>query len=257
MRRLPLLASAALLASACPHLAATVKPVNHGGRARPVADARDLLAQLTLANDGWGTLETVHAVTIEIALGQHRSEKRSFRGLLAVRRPAHFRLQILGPAAIKLLDILYADGASRAVFVAPELARSSRLPELVSSIAGDIAAVYRLDPQPVATRRHLEESISFASGRAPLYELKEYRGETLIRQLTVFAATLAVSRCELADGHGGSRTIVFGDYEQHGKVLVPRSVHLAREGAAFYWLAIRVESVRLDVPLDKRLFLAE
>ncbi len=262
MRRAQGLALAGLLSLAgCPRGPGAPTPVAHLGRAIPVADATDLLRRVIAANDGYGTLETVHQVSIEIALGRERSEKRSFRGLLAIRRPGSFRLQILGPVGARLLDLLYLPpGRVRVMATAPMLARSSKLPELAESIARDIAAIFRLDPQPEADRRSLEESVALASGRAPLYELKEHHRGTLVRQLTIFAATLAVSRCELADGAGGLRTITYGDYERHprpgeaGALLVPRSIHLAREGGSFYWLAIRVESLILDTDLDKRLF---
>jgi hypothetical protein len=39
-------------------------------------------------------------------------------------------------------------------------------------------------------------------------------------------------------------------------VLVPGSIHLAKEGMVFYWLSIQVESVTLDEDLDNKLFLA-
>jgi hypothetical protein len=230
-----------------------------------VGDGAELLRRVIAANDGYGTLETVHAVTIEIALGKERSEKRSFRGLLAIQRPGSFRLQILGPVGTRLLDLLYLAGKVKVVETAPMLARSSKLPELAESIARDIAAIFRLDPQPEVDRRGIEESVALASGRAPLYELKEHRQGELVRQLTIFAATLAVSRAEVADGAGGLRTITYGDYQQHGvrkagapgSLLVPRSIHLSREGGVFYWLSIRVESLILDTELDKRLFLTE
>jgi len=251
-----------LALAGCPQRAAGPFPVDHQGRAVAVADAAELLRRVLVANDGYGTLETVHSVTIEIVLGKERSEKRSFRGLLAIQRPGSFRLQILGPVGAKLLDLLYLSGRVKVISTSPVLARSSKLPELAGSIAHDIAAIYRLDPQPEVERRSLEESIALASGRAPLYELKEYRRGNLVRQLTLFAASLAVSRCELSDGEGGLRTITYGDYQRHDAgsagsphpLLVPRSIHLAREGRVFYWLSIRVESLILDTDLDKRLF---
>jgi hypothetical protein len=100
----------------------------------------------------------------------------------------------------------------------------------------------------------MEETVTIASGHAPLYELREYQGAELVRQTTIFAATLAISRSEISDGHGGLRTITFGDYERHGTVLLPRQIHLSREGRVSYWLAIQVESVTVDPQLDRRLF---
>ena len=45
--------------------------------------------------------------------------------------------------------------------------------------------------------------------------------------------------------------------ERHGALLVPRRMHVANEGRYFYWLAIRVESVDVDVKLDDHLFVGE
>lgn len=253
----PLWLISLLTLAACPRPPEPVGPVSHLGSAVAVRDANDLLQRVLQANDGYGTLRTVHHVALELVLGGQRSEKRSFRGVLAVRRPGHFRLAILGPVGIKLVDLLYMAGKTRVIYVAPELQRSSRLPAVLDSIGADIAAVYRLDPQLFPSRRRLEESVSYASGQAPLFELKEYRRDELARQLTIFAATLAVARMEVVDERGDSRTITYGDYETHGKLLVPRSVHVAKEGSSFYWLAIQVDSVDVDVKLDDHLFVGE
>jgi hypothetical protein len=239
----------------CPHAPMRLGKASHEGPAIRVADADELARRVQEVNDGYGTMETVHRVTIEIALGEGRSEKRSFKALLAIRRPGHFRVQLLGPMQIRLMDLLYEAGQVKVVQLADELRRSSRIGELVNDIAGDIAAIYRLDPQPHPTRRRLEETVSTASGRAPLYELRELRDDTLLRQMTVFAATLAVSRAEIPDGQGGSRTITYGEYEHFGPLVVPRQIHLSREGRVFYWLAIQVESATIDPKLDDRLFL--
>jgi hypothetical protein len=155
---------------------------------------------------------------------------------------------------LKLMDLLYREGNVQVIQLAKELRRNSRIGELAADIAADIAAVFQLDPQPQPTRRTVEESVALASGRAPLYEVREFRDDLLLRQLTIFAATLALSRVEIPDGRGGSRTITYGDYEYFGHLAVPRHIHLAREGAATYWLAIQVESATIDPKLDKRLF---
>jgi hypothetical protein len=239
----------------CPHAPTRLGKVSHDGPAIRVADADELSRRIQEVNDGYGTMETVHRVTIEIALGEGRSEKRSFKALLAIRRPGHFRVQLLGPMQIRLMDLLYQSGQVKVVQIADELRRSSRIGELVNDIAGDIAAIFRLDPQPHPTRRRIEETVSPASGRVPLYELREHRDDTLVRQMTIFAATLAISRAELSDGQGGSRTITYGDYEHFGALVVPRQIHLTREGRVFYWLAIQVESATIDPKLDDRLFL--
>jgi outer membrane lipoprotein-sorting protein len=258
MRMTPLAYSAMYaLLSGCPRPAPPINPVTHLGPALAVRDAEDLLQRTLAVNDGYGTLRTVHQVTLEIALGGQRSEKRSFRAALAVRRPGHFRLNVLGPMGLKLIDLLYSTGKTKVLYLAAELQRSSRMPEILDSMAGDIAAVFRLDPRLYPSRRRLEETVALASGRAPLYELKEYRGGEIARQMTIFAATLAIARMETTDEQGEIRTITYGDHEQRGKLLVPRSIHVAREGASFYWLAIHVESVDVDVDLDDHLFSGE
>jgi hypothetical protein len=249
------MALAVLVATACHPPAPQVAPVSHLGAAIPLGSAAELLERVRVVNDGYGTLRTLHNVTVEIALGGDRSEKRSFRAALAIRRPGHFRLTILGPLGLKLIDLLYAAGKTRVLHVEPALQRSSRLPEIVDSIAADIAAMYRLDPQLYASRSRMEETIALASGRAPLYDLKEYRGEEIVRQMTIFAATLAISRMEVIGPHNDIRTITYGDYESRGKLLVPRSFLVAKEGDVFYWLSIQVEQVDVDLKLDDHLFI--
>jgi len=250
MRWLPL---PALLLCACPSAPAALHDVSHQGAAQKLTGADELLRRTLAANDGYGTLTTVHKVTAEIALGGERSEKRSFRGVLAIRRPGHFRLQILGAMGLKLVDLLYAEGKTRVLHVEPALRRSSRLPEILESVAGDIRAVYRLDPTPEVERRKMEETVSLASGRAPLFNLQEFRGKDLVRQMDIFAATLAIARSQVTEGLD-IRTITYGAYETNGRLMVPRQIHVAKEGQVFYWLSIQVESVTMDEELDEELF---
>ena len=245
------------LSAACHSPPIAIRPVDHRGQAIRLSNAAELMQRVLRANDGYGTLKTVHHAAIEIALGEDRSENRSFRAVLAIRRPGHFRLTILGPMGVKLIDLLYAAGQSKVLYLAFELRKTSRLPEILDSISADIAAIYRLDPQPVSGRCQMEESVALASGRAPLYELKEYSAGEISRQMTIFAATLAIARYEVVDRRGDIRTITYGDYETNGNLLIPRSIHLSKEGTTFYWLSIRVESVAIDQELDNNLFVAE
>jgi len=241
--------------AACP-ASAPIQQVNHEGKARKFASADQLLRETLEVNDGYGTLTTVHNVTVEIALGGQRSEKRSFRAAIAVRRPACFRLQILGPMGLKLADLLYTRGETRVLHVDRSLQRSSRLPTILESVARDIRAIYRLDPVPRVQRRQVEESVSLASGAAPLLDLKEYSGQDLVRQMDVFAATLAIARCQVVEGID-IRTMTYGAYETNGKLMIPRQIHVAKEGSVFYWLSIRVESVSIDEELDPEIFTAD
>ncbi len=230
--------------------------VKHEGRAIPFKDANTLLRRVSEVNDGYGTLKSVHKVTAEIALGGDRTEKRTFRGVIAVQRPGFFRLQILGPMGVKFADLLYGQGRAKVLDVATSLKKSSRLPQILDSIAGDLRAIYRLDPLPHTSRRTVEKTVALASGSAPLYALKELRGDEVVRQLDIFAASLAIARSEVVDIKGDVRTITYGDHRTNGKLVVPHKIHVAKEGRAFYWLSIEVESVVLDEALDPELFMA-
>jgi len=157
---------------------------------------------------------------------------------------------------VRLIDLLYARGKTRILHVDRALQRSSRLPGIIESVARDIRAIYRLDPLPKTERRVMEETVSFASGRAPLFELREYHGADLVRQMDIFAATLAIARSQVTEGLE-IRTVTFGDYETDGKLMIPRRIHVAKEGQVFYWLSIQVESVSIDEELDEELFLPE
>ncbi len=228
--------------------------VDHKGMAQRIKGPDELLQKVRRANFGYAQLRTVHEVTIVITPDADREEKRFVRGVLAVRRPDLFRLAILGPGGIKLMDVLYGGGRHRVLHLAPTLAKSSLLPTIIASLCQDIRAMYDLSPSPFTTRRAVEDTVAVASGNAPLFDLKEYHQDNIVRRLTIFASTLAISRIHEVDARGESRTITFGDYESDGRVLVPRSFHVARSGSLDYWLMIRVKEVALDEELDDRLF---
>ncbi len=236
---------------------AKITTVDHVGKALPQKNASALIKQVRLTNDAYRTLKAVHRVALEITIDHRRSEKRTFRGVLAIQRPDRFRLQILGPMGVKLIDLLYNGGKAQLIYLAKELSKSSRLPMIMDRVAEDIGVIYRLDPEFRADMLIMEESVSLASGRAPLYTVKELLGETVVRTMTIFAATLAIARAERHDDSDNSLTITYGDYERHDRVLVPRSIHLSREGTLSYWLSISVESVQLNQELDRKLFRAE
>ena len=240
--------------AACPLPPRPRTGVNHNGMALPVKGPDDLLRRVRQANHGYSELKTVHEVTIVITPNADREEKRFVRGMLAVRRPGLFRLVILGPGGIKLMDVLFGAGRHKVLHLAPTLEKSSLLPTIIASLCQDIRTIYDLGPSPFVTRRAVDETVATASGNAPLFDIKEYRRGTIVRSLTVFASTLAVSRVHEVDLRGDSRTITFGDYESDGKLLVPRSFHVAHTGSLDYWLMIRVKEVTFDEKLDDRLF---
>jgi hypothetical protein len=245
----------ALTLAGCPSPPPPIVSVEHLGRAKTFSSPKELLQQTLAKNDGYGTLTTIHKVTLEIAIQGDRSEKRAFRAALAIRRPGHFRLQILGPMGVKLVDLLYVRGEVKVLTVDRALQRSSRLPEILESVAGDIRAMYRLDPVPEIDRRRADESVTLATGRTPLYNLREYRRGELVRQMDIFAATLAIARSQVVRGVD-IRTITYGGYETNGKLMIPKRIHVAKEGSVFYWLSIQVESVTIDESLDEELFIA-
>ncbi len=236
---------------------AKITTVDHIGKALPQRDARALIKQVHQTNDAYRTLKAVHRVALEISIDHRRSEKRTFRGVLAIQRPDRFRLQILGPMGVKLIDLLYIGGRAQLLYLAETLTKSSHLPRIMGRVAEDIGVIYRLDPEFSADMLIMEESVSLASGRAPLYTLKELLGETVVRTMTIFAATLAIARAERHEDSDNTLTITYGDYERHDRVLVPRSIHMSREGTLSYWLSISVESVQLNQELDQKLFRAE
>lgn len=239
---------------ACHAPAKNIISVNHVGPPIHVSSEDDLLKKVFLANDAFGTMKMVHQVAIEIAIGGGHSEKRKFKAILAIRRPAYFRLFILGPMDTKLIDLGYAAGKVKTFFIAPEFLRASRLPEIIQSMAKDIATIYRLDPQPLVDKRRMEDNRALSSGRSPFYILKEYYRGELIRKMSIFTASLAIARTEVIDDQHHNRNITYGDYEAWGNLLIPRSIQLAKEGPIFYWLTIRVDSVLVDQPLDEQLF---
>lgn len=247
-----------VLASGCPSPRVPSQAIQHSGPAVQVSSPQELLKKVQQVNDGYGTLKSVHKVALEIALGGDRSEKRTIRGALAIYRPGLFRLQILGPMGILLADLLYRSGKVKVVEVSDALKRSSRLPEILESIAGDLRAIYRLDPLPRYDNRKMEQTVSLASGATlPLYSLKEYRRGEIVRQLDIFASSLAIARTELVNEEGDVRTITYGDFRTDGKVVVPQRIHVAKEGKIFYWLSIEAESTTLDEDLDEDLFVVD
>ena len=228
--------------------------IDHNGLARQVKGPDELLGKVDKANYSYAQMKTVHAVTLVITPNEDREEKRFLRGVLAVRRPDLFRLVVLGPGGIKLMDILYGGGRHKVLHLAPGLGKSSLLPGIVASLCADIRAIYNLTPAPPSDRRVVEETVAVASRRAPLFDIKEYRGVDIVRRLTVFASTMAISRLHEEDRRGESRTITFGDYESDGQRLIPMTIHVARSGSLDYWLLIRVKQISFDEELDDRLF---
>jgi hypothetical protein len=231
--------------------------VTHQGAILRVKDADELYRRIIETNDGYGTLQTTHKIDLEIVLSGDRTEKKSFRAVLAINRPRLFRLNILGPMGAKLLDLLYEGGRHTLLYLDQALKKSSRFPEIIDSMVGDLRAIYRLDPLPSNMQRKMRFTQNSSTLDVPLYSLNEYRDDNLIGQMDAFATTLAIARSEGVDQSGNVRKITYRDYETDGKVMIPRTIRLTKEGPIFYWLSIKVESIALDQKQDERLFLAE
>jgi len=244
-------AAVALLACAAKNVGPVGVPVQHLGPARPVDGPQGLLSAVAAANDGYRTLKQVHRVAIEFVLPNGRQEQRACRGVLAISRPSRFRLTAITGRGVKLFDILHVAGKSHALHLPPQ-DRHGRLPQVVASIAEDIRAIYRLHPVPATDTHRIEERV--AASAAPLTDLRGYRGGQLVSEMTVFARSLAVARTELLGPGSQVRTITYGDYEHHGRLVVPRTIVVSNDGPLAYWLRIRVERTEIDPVLDPRLF---
>lgn len=104
-----------------------------GPTVQPVAEAR------------WSTMRAVHRVSIDAAKGDGR-EQISVQGMVAVERPDRFRLQALGPAGVKLFDLIKVGGDIKVVQGVPG-ADSSLQQKVLLSIGADLAAMYDLEPR--------------------------------------------------------------------------------------------------------------
>jgi hypothetical protein len=251
-----LLAAASVIGvSGCNHPREAWRALENTAAARPLGRPEELLRRVLDANDGYGTLSGRIDLSLEIELGEYRSEKLSASGLVRVRRPGHLRFELRDRTGELLLDMIVARGKSRAREISPRLYdRRSALVELAPVIAEDLRLLFRLDPRPNVTRVAAEETVSLASGSTPLFEIREYGpGEEAVRRMTVFASSLAIARMEIADDVG-ERTVTFGDHETNGRVAIPRSYHLARVGTYFYWLAFTLESFEIDAGLGDSVF---
>jgi hypothetical protein len=104
-----------------------------GPTVQPVAEAR------------WSTMRAVHRVNIDAAKGDGR-EQISVQGMVAVERPDRFRLQALGPAGVKLFDLIKVGGDIKVVQGVPG-ADSSLQQKVLLSIGADLAAMFDLEPR--------------------------------------------------------------------------------------------------------------
>ncbi|MBI2892619.1 MAG: hypothetical protein HYY06_03645 [Deltaproteobacteria bacterium] len=96
----------ALFLAGCPPAVPPLAPLPRvAGAPASAARRQALLATLRAEEGRWRTLTIVHAIRLAT-----REQSGSLRGLLAVRRPDAYRLQLLGPAGITAMDLTYRAG---------------------------------------------------------------------------------------------------------------------------------------------------
>ncbi|MFH1132551.1 MAG: hypothetical protein V1754_14535 [Pseudomonadota bacterium] len=228
--------------------------IDHTGKAKKIASAKKLIQEIQRYNDSYRTMQIDCQVALEIVAEDNLRDVRAFNATLTIQKPGEFHLSFVSEIGEKMVELFYRNGKAIILFVAKSLRETSVLPGIISSVANDIRAVFRLEPKLVPDRVEMEETVSFASGSAPLFDLKQYKDDLLVLQTTVFAASLTISRNDWFDEKGTTRTIVFGDYHRHGTVPVPHSVIVSTRGKTEYWFSVNVRSVQVNVELKKGWF---
>ncbi|HEY7957843.1 MAG TPA: hypothetical protein VII38_21220 [Polyangia bacterium] len=127
--------------------------VGCGPRPRPAVSAAEVAPTL---EPEWHTLRAVHKVTVEVTLPNGKTDKRSLRGVIAIERPDRFRLRALGPGGITLFDLLSVGGKVE-VLKAIRDPRSSQLGPIITALAGDLQAAFRLTPAPPGRKVAIED----------------------------------------------------------------------------------------------------
>lgn len=131
-RRLWLVAALAL--AGCPPLA-------------PVMEKLEVPPPAGRAGGSWETMRAEQRITI-VYQGDDGEKTRSLRAVVAVSRPDRFRLRVLGPAGITLVDMVSIGGEVRVLQAIRGVSGGTKLGTLVMSMAADLAASYDLRPLP-------------------------------------------------------------------------------------------------------------
>jgi len=229
-------------------------PLNHHGPAIASPNSTDMLARAFQFNDGYKTLTSVHRVEAEIAQSQSPTKKYGFKGIIAIQRPDRFRLRVLGPMDVKFLDLVYLQGKVQIIHFSEQIQKQSKLLDIFEGIADDIKAIYRLDPHPTILKTKIEDGVAFQENRTPIFYVTERGDGNFERQMTLYAATLAIFQQEERKQNGDILNITYRDYKTLDNRHIPFLIQLTREGSVSYWLTIRVESVSIDQPIDDSLF---
>ncbi len=167
----------------------------------------------------WRTHTAEHRVALDYEDASGKREQRSLRGVIAVERPGRFRLRALGPGGIALFDLLYLDGEVRVVkSLRDAAAGESAFGRIVRGMARDLALAYGLAPRPPGL-------VEAAGG----------------------------GRITLRDGE---RTVTLSDFVAVGRDAAPARITID-DRALHYRAVVEAHDIRLDEPLDPRLFTAE
>lgn len=230
-----------------------ILPVYHSGQTKRFKDGNDLHAALRLTQDNYRRKTETLRIAIERTLKNGSTLRSSFRAVLRVERPRSLHLTIYTSMRIKILDVLVVGNKQTVKFRTKKTELVAVVEKLMSSLVDDLKVINRFDPQPQVDRRTIEETISLRSQTDPTFSLFEYSGDRLRRQWSAYAASLAVTRLE--DHYQGDniRTVLFGGFENHQGVILPRKVMVTHEGALTQWTSIEVLKARIDGPPDSAL----
>ncbi|MCC6751021.1 MAG: hypothetical protein IT371_25415 [Deltaproteobacteria bacterium] len=223
-----------------------------GGATSPAPRAAQALAALRAVSDGFRTLRTVHRVELEIPLPGGGVERRRFTGVLAVQRPSSLRLRVLGPFSLPLFDLLGKGEAVQIKHLAAILRRRSQLPGILDSIAADLRAAYGLGAA-VRPEGPAGDLTSWTDGHGTMDLCRGGTGDVR-RCWQIQAATGRLTALREWWPDGTHRRLLFDEHRQVGPLALPLRMRVQVEGKRRYRVAIRVEAVEPDVPLDPELF---
>ena len=125
---------------------------------------------------GWHTLRAEHRVHIStLARGGAAPDERDMTAVVAVARPDRFRLRILGPGGITLVDVLSIAGTVDVISSMKDVGAGSTLATLLASVAGDLQAAFDLTPRPAGRRVTVESAALVVSEPGRVVHLEDFR----------------------------------------------------------------------------------
>lgn len=213
--------------------------------------AEDLAAGVAEVNDGWRTLRARTTLTLELfpptgtAAG---TERRRFRADLLAERPSRLRIGA-GEDDRPLFDLLWLGATPQLARPLPEEERSSRLREVLASLAEDLRVALRLGRDGPTRVEMRQAPAAREGGGGPAYELREYEGRALVARATVERETLLRRRLEQGRDGRLERTIHFAGHAPAGPTNLARLIVVDNERFD-YSLRIEILDVALDEPID-------